>query len=256
MLESTFVHAQGVGFTTERKLWRKGAVSWSLFSERVETLGLSKRIRSGLEATVAESVAALDDRSAGYFARALPAREHWRAAASFPRLGYLDIETDGDVLADSVTVIGLFDGFETRAYVKGSNLEDIVDDCEPFEGFVTFFGGGFDLPMLRRRFPALDSVFRSRLHIDLCPALRRLGFSGGLKNIEARLGVRRIPETEGLDGMDAIRLWNAYRRGGAAGDQALRLLLAYNREDVVNLKTLLEFALPGLRRLSGIDEEP
>jgi hypothetical protein len=31
----------------------------------------------------------------------------------------------------------------------------------------------------------------------------------------------------------------------------LRLLLAYNREDVVNMKLLLEYALPRLREKAG-----
>jgi len=256
MLTATFVHAQGVGFTTERSLWRKGVKSWDVFDERARELGLSVRMRDNLLRTVEESRSALDEGSAMYFAHALPSREHWRAASAFPKLGYLDIETDGGYNTDSITTIGISDGFEYRTFLKGRNLAQFVDDCAQYDGFVTFFGAGFDLPMLRRRFPALESVFRDRLHIDLCPALRRLGYSGGLKSIEAQLGIRRVPEAEGLDGMDAVRLWGIYRRGGAGADEALRLLIAYNREDVINMKTLLEFALPGLRQISGIDAEP
>ena len=44
--------------------------------------------------------------------------------------------------------------------------------------------------------------------------------------------------------MDAVRLWRAYRRGNAHSEDALRLLHAYNEEDVVNMKRLLEIALP------------
>jgi uncharacterized protein YprB with RNaseH-like and TPR domain len=80
--------------------------------------------------------------------------------------------------------------------------------------------------------------------------LRRLGYKGGLKNVEAQLGIERLPETQGLDGRDAIRLWWQWRDYGS--ERALELLLSYNREDVVNLLPLLEFAY---RKLWTMAEE-
>jgi uncharacterized protein YprB with RNaseH-like and TPR domain len=253
MLTATFVHAQGVGFATERGLWDKGARSWTGFLDRKDGLGLSRRLRESLVTTVEASAAAHERGDIGYFARAISQREHWRATAEYPSLGYLDIETDGGIGADSVTVIGLSDGFDCKTYIKGEDLNDFPADCLAYEGFVTFFGAGFDIPMLKRRFPSLEPVFRDRFHIDLCPTLRRLGFRGGLKSIERQLGISRVPEADGLDGMDAVRLWQAYTYGGRDAEEALRLLVAYNREDVVNMKTLLDFALPKLRIDSGFD---
>jgi uncharacterized protein YprB with RNaseH-like and TPR domain len=116
---------------------------------------------------------------------------------------------------------------------------------------VTFFGTGFDLPFLKRRFPVLESVFADRLHIDLCPMLKRLGHTGGLKRIEQELKISRVPETDGLSGMDAVRLWRAFRRGGRGADEARSLLLAYNREDVINMQTLLNYARPRLEAKAG-----
>jgi uncharacterized protein YprB with RNaseH-like and TPR domain len=150
-----------------------------------------------------------------------------------------------------VTLIGLGDGFDTRIYVKGIDLAAFAYECQDYDGFVTFFGGGFDLPMLQRRFPVLTNVFANRLHIDLCPLLRRLGYRGGLKSIERQLNINRVPETEGLSGLDAVRLWSIYERNGRGADEALRLLMAYNREDVVNMKLLLDIALPKLIAESG-----
>ncbi len=50
---------------------------------------------------------------------------------------------------------------------------------------------------------------------------------------------RKIPrQTEGLSGFDAIRLWWRYQ--DYYDDDALDLLLQYNKEDVINLKTLRE----------------
>jgi uncharacterized protein YprB with RNaseH-like and TPR domain len=109
---------------------------------------------------------------------------------------------------------------------------------------VTFFGTGFDLPMLSRRFP--DLAF-DQLHVDLCHALRRLGYRGGLKKVEVDLGLVRAPETRGLSGWDAVRLWREHRAGSR---EALELLLAYNREDVLNMRELLAIAYNGLREMT------
>jgi uncharacterized protein YprB with RNaseH-like and TPR domain len=57
---------------------------------------------------------------------------------------------------------------------------------------------------------------------------------GGLKRMEERFGIVRA--TRGMNGWDALQLW---ARHETAGDQdALRLLLEYNREDVMNLVQL------------------
>jgi uncharacterized protein YprB with RNaseH-like and TPR domain len=214
------------------------------------------RQREALKRTVEDSLSSLDARRVDYFAQVIARKEQWRAASHFPALGYLDIETDGGFGAHSVTVIGLYDGCEMRAYWNGHNLAQFAYDCQEFDGFVTFFGTGFDLPFLRRRFPVLDNVFADRLHIDLCPLLKRLGHSGGLKRIEEKLRIPRVPESEGLSGNDAVRLWRHWQRGGKNADDALRLLLAYNREDCVNMKLLLDYALPKMHEATGFPAMP
>jgi len=247
MLTATFIHAPGVGQTTERSLWQQGAISWDRFQHLGSELKITPRSRVALTDTVGASLEHYGARNVSYFARTLPKREHWRGLSAFgEKVGFLDIETDGGFEAQSVTVIGLYDGHETHTYIKGKNLEQFADDCREFDTFVTFYGGGFDIPFLVRRFPRLQSVFADRLHVDLCPLLKRVGHRGGLKSIEHQLGIARVSETDGMDGTDAIRLWRIYRSGGLQSEEALRLLLAYNREDIVNLKYLLEYALPKL----------
>jgi len=44
-----------------------------------------------------------------------------------------------------------------------------------------------------------------------------------------------------MDGFDAVRLWRHYEKGDR---EALDLLLKYNREDIVNLKTIIELTYP------------
>ena len=52
------------------------------------------------------------------------------------------------------------------------------------------------------------------------------------------MGILRSEATRGLDGWDAVRLWQAYLGGS---QEALDLLVAYNAEDVRHLKPLMEF---------------
>ena len=251
MLTATFIHAPGVGPATEQALWAQGVSSWQEYQEQASTLRLPPRHKIALARTVEDSLLALEDERTEYFARTLPKREHWRAASHFSKIGFLDIETNGGMSADSITLIGLYDGLEMHAYVKGENLAQFAYESQDYDGFVTFFGTGFDLPMLKRRFPVLESVFADRFHVDLCPLLKRLGHTGGLKKIEQTLGIARVPETDGLSGMDAVRLWRAYRKGGRGADDARRLLLAYNKEDVVNMELLLRYAVPRLQAQAG-----
>jgi uncharacterized protein YprB with RNaseH-like and TPR domain len=54
--------------------------------------------------------------------------------------------------------------------------------------------------------------------------------------VEEQLGIHRA--SKGIDGLEAMRLWERFRL--YADEEALRILLEYNREDVVNLITLEE----------------
>ena len=72
-----------------------------------------------------------------------------------------------------------------------------------------------------------------------------------MKSIEDRLGIERQEIAQGLTGMDAIILWDQHMRGNKT---ALKRLLAYNEEDVVNMQTLLNWAMPRMTRDTfGID---
>jgi uncharacterized protein YprB with RNaseH-like and TPR domain len=250
MLERTFVHVQGIGYSTERRLWAQGAEHWEHFLADPAAFRVPKPRLPLLLDTVSRSPAALGRGDYRFFRDRLKPRDHWRALHAFPgRVAYLDIETDGGTDFDNVTVIGLYDGRELRQFVRGENLLAFEEALDDVALLVTFYGGGFDIPVLRRAFPRLKF---DQLHLDLCPTLRRLGFGGGLKSVEYQLGIYRSPETTGLSGWDAVRLWREYRRGN---EESLRTLLAYNAEDVVNMAPLAEIAYDGLcRRLQEAEE--
>ncbi len=88
-------------------------------------------------------------------------------------------------------------------------------------------------------------------HFDLCFGAKKVGLTGGLKRIEAEIGIVREDDTVGIDGYEAVLLWQRARRGDSS---ALDLLVRYNREDTVNLMELAAVVYPRLRASTGIEE--
>lgn len=237
MLRSTFLLIDGIGPTTERSLWQQGYSDWAHLLANLNEARLGTASRDDAKRCLELAELMLSEGNHQYFQKKLGLAEAWRAWSHFrPKTVYLDIETDGGMRGESVTLIGLYDGENFRALRKGENIEEFVDIVSHFSMIVTFFGAGFDIPMLQRRFWNLNL---DHIHLDLCPTLKRLGYRGGLKKIERQVGITRCEDADGLSGMDAVRLWNAYQRGDEA---ALQTLIAYNREDVVNLEKLAEIA--------------
>ncbi len=237
MLTSTFVHCRGVGSQTEQSLWRQGATHWDTYLDDVDRWQVHPSRRASLELGLDKSQRALDAGEFQYFGLTLPPSERWRSYPEFrDGIGYLDIETDGGVEAESITMVGLYFEHKFQVFIKGENLGSFPDAVERCSVLVTYFGTGFDIPMLKKAFPQLPF---DQIHIDLCPTLRRLGLRGGLKSVEEQLGISRASETQGLSGWDAVHLWRQYLRGN---DGALDTLIAYNREDCVNLEFLMAHA--------------
>jgi uncharacterized protein YprB with RNaseH-like and TPR domain len=243
LLEATFLHVQGVGRTTEQKLWQAGAHDWDTYLAQPDSRWpLTRAQRALLTPTILESKTKLAQEAFPWFAERLPAGEHWRAIPAFGhRLAFVDIETTGGMNPDDLTSVGIYNGYHLQQFVKGINLAEVPSALEDAAVIVTFFGTGFDMPFLRRSFPAMSLP---QMHVDLCFLLKRLGYRGGLKQIETQLGIRRPQGTAGLSGWDAVRLWREYRRGRKS---SLDTLLAYNADDVRNMAELLAI---GYRRMA------
>lgn len=243
MLTRTFCHVPGLGAHTERELWRQGCTSWAKFLAAPADFSVGGCDRAMVADEIQKSVEALEAGHHQFFQKALGTREAWRAWPEFRRRClYLDIETDGGMSGDSITCVGLYDGKAFRCLVAGEDLALFPDLVSYYGLIVTFFGTGFDLPMLRRAF---HNFHQDQIHLDLCPTLKRVGYRGGLKKIEKQLGIERPGATDGLDGRDAIRLWRMYQHGDRS---ALDTLIAYNQEDVVNMERLAEIAYDKLAR--------
>ena len=105
---------------------------------------------------------------------------------------------------------------------------------------MTFNGAGFDLRFLRSAFPG---IALPPIHIDLRWVSRKLGFKGGLKEVEKCFGLERKASVAEVTGYDATVLWAQYLRGDKA---ALEKLIEYNTADVVHLKAIMEICYDDL----------
>jgi len=240
MLTSTYIHIPRIGRTIEHRIWSCGVRSWSEFAEHQDKIPISAARKTTILAGIDESVQRLNACDARFFAQSLPKSEHWRAYSDFKdKIAFVDIETTGlSQNYDCMTVVGIYDGKNVKTFVRGIDLDDIVCEFAKYDLLVTYNGARFDLPFIKHKYPEIEF---DQLHIDLMYPLRRIGYTGGLKAIERALGVTRSEDTTGITGFDAVRLWHEYERGSA---DALELLLAYNREDIVNLETIIELTHP------------
>ncbi|MFW5704870.1 MAG: ribonuclease H-like domain-containing protein [Nanoarchaeota archaeon] len=154
-----------------------------------------------------------------------------------PKIGYIDIETTG-LSRDyhEITVIGIYDEEGPRTYINGVDMHDALPHLEQFDIVVTFNGKCFDIPFVQ----TISGKEYDFIHLDLRYLLKELGLAGGLKKIEKALGISRAEEVADVDGREAVRLWHQYKKGDY---MALDKLLKYNREDIINLKILLNYYL-------------
>lgn len=236
MLTQSFVHLPQVGRVTESEIWGAGIADWDDFVNASE---LPPRIRgraARLRALARCAQERYERRNTGYFNGVLPIKERWRMYADFrERAAFLDIETTGlSAEHGIITLIGVLDSAGYTAYVYDENLADFREALERYELIVTFNGATFDLPFIEHHF---GRIFGGVAHLDLRFPLKRAGFSGGLKAIEAQAQVGRPSDLSALNGYDAVRLWRMWRRGS---DEARQTLVRYNAEDVASLPALAE----------------
>lgn len=243
MLRSTFLHLPGIGAAAEAQLWRDGARDWADLRRIANLPGVPPDRRDAIDRALDESEVALERRDAEWFCRRMPHAEQWRLYPEFRDLtAFLDIETTALTPQEGiVTVVGVHGGGATRAFIAFDDLEELPAYLQRYRIVVTFNGLLFDLPFLEARFPYIRFP---PAHIDLRFLLRRLGITGGLKRIEKELGLGDRSGVEGIEGVDAVRLWEEARRGVPG---SLAKLVEYNRADAVNLEPLLDF---GVRELS------
>ena len=174
----------------------------------------------------------------------------WQLYLYFPsQVLFLDIETEGlSKERNDITLIGIYKNGVYRPFIKDINLEKSIKFLESTPIWITFGGDNFDIPFIKKKFPFLQTPL---VHLDLFFLTRRIGLKGGLKKIEKALGISR--ETDGLNGYDAVKLWKKWVE--CKDKKALQKLIVYNREDVVNLKKIMNYVVKKLHRSGGRNYE-
>lgn len=230
-IENSFIPVRGVGTKTERRLWEHGITHWDDFDGSVVGDTTAERIYDFLD----EAAPRLADGDARYFDSTFPSKERWRLYENFrDSTCFFDIETTGlDAARNDVTTVTFHRGGETTTLVQGDNLtaDALHEQFDPADLIVTFNGKRFDVPFLEQSFDLAIDV----PHVDLMYPCKRLGLTGGLKQVEKDVGIDR--DRPDLSGRDAVRLWRQYERGD---DDALDTLVSYNRDDTENLRTLMD----------------
>ena len=153
---------------------------------------------------------------------------------------YLDIETTGlSAFSGAITVVGIYlcNKMDTSfVQLVGHDITSytLLEALEGVDIIYTYNGHRFDLPFINVQLGVnLEEMFT---HHDLMYDCWRCNLRGGFKAVERQLGIsRNLVE---VDGRVAVRLW--WRYVDSFDLEALDTLLAYNKEDVVNLKELKE----------------
>ncbi|MFA6888451.1 MAG: ribonuclease H-like domain-containing protein [Candidatus Woesearchaeota archaeon] len=238
MIKNSFIFLDKISQASEKKLWQQKILHWDDFvgTKNIQSIGNARKVLYDQQIAVAHK--ALQQNDAVRLSKLFPKSEHWRLYDMFKdETCYLDIETSG--YYGDITVVGIYDGRETKTMVKGKNLDPHVlkNLLQQYKMIISFNGSSFDLPIINKYYP---NTIPDMVHIDLRHVLAKLGFSGGLKKIEKQLGIKRAEEVSDIKGSDAVYLWNMYKATGK--ENYLELLVKYNEEDIVNLKPLAEFA--------------
>jgi uncharacterized protein YprB with RNaseH-like and TPR domain len=245
MLEHSFIHLSDHGPAKERKLWEQGIRTWDKYLDNFSSCHLYRYHCK----KIARSKHALRNNDPEFFAHSLASRECWRAFPHFEKIAYLDIETTGlGKGRDYTTVVGIFNGSKTKTFIHGENLDDLHAELGKYEMVVTFNGAQFDIPFLKND---LTGIKIPKLHVDLRWVLASLDVTGGLKRIEEKFGFEREDDLKGLNGYDAVKLWQRYKKNN--DKDALDVLVRYNAADISNLEKLMKWAYKEKRKETGFD---
>ena len=233
MIRQCFSLFDGVGPKREQAIRAAGISHWQDFLDSGGVPGVSDRLYGSVAQQIRKWSAALDQPNLSFLADAVPRAGHWTLFDELrDSVRYLDIETTGlSPGHHHVTVVGLYDGQQYQALVRGQGLsaEALREALTGCKLLISYYGTVFDVPFLRVAFPQVNWNLP---HFDLCFAGRKVGLTGGLKMVERTLGIARGNAIAEVDGFEAVRLWRAYERGNP---KALTRLVDYNEADTRNL---------------------
>lgn len=235
MIRQSFIFLPKLTRNAEQRIWNHGIKDWNSFIDAKNIPRISQFNKLAYDKHLKNASKALLDYDSSFFnnmssADAIRLYDFFKDDAVF-----LDIETTS--YHGDITVVGLYDNFETKSFVKGFSLDKNIlkKQLSKYKLIVTFNGASFDLPVIRKYF---GNILPNVPHLDLRHACRRIDLTGGLKLIEKEVGIKRPDNLSTLGGDDAVWLWKAWKASGEK--RYLDTLVAYNEEDIVNLKPLAD----------------
>jgi len=163
------------------------------------------------------------------------------------RVVFLDIETTGlSHYYDEITIVGWSIGGKSYTLIKGDNPSELISSLLKANAIVTFNGIRFDQRFLKQEFPEIRIP---PVHIDLMYLCRRVGLTGGQKNIENELALNFRETLKDVDGFAAVLLWHEFLRGDMS---SLEKLIRYNRADIAAMGAILDLTLGKLKYEHGL----
>jgi hypothetical protein len=151
---------------------------------------------------------------------------------------YIDIETTGlSWYGSDLTVIGVALERGERCQIvqlleNTLSEKNLLAALKNADELYSYNGSRFDLPFIEAKLGVnLKECFS---HTDLMYDCWRCNLKGGLKAVERKLGIDR--KLHNINGYMAVRLWYEYVNNKNL--RALKTLLEYNREDILNLGIL------------------
>lgn len=252
MIRKSFIFLDGINKKTEQNIWAQGIKDWNDFLNVDKIHGISKKRKLFYNQQILYASANLYASKTNYFSDKIPTIETWRLYNFFKDdVVFLDIEAS-NVDNGFITVIGLFDGINTKIMIKDVNLDYKVlkSELSKYKLIITFNGSSFDLPFIKKRYNFLSDV----PHIDLRHLCAKLGYTGGLKKIEKEMGIGRENKiVVRMRGGDPFTLWKMFKASG--DDYYLNLLVEYNEEDVINLKKIMDYCYVKMEEKMGCLEK-
>lgn len=235
MITEALRHCRGVGRVRLEQLHALGVRSWH------DAVAEPERIPAAVRQQVVQEcdrcLQALADSDIRYFLDRFCPQDKWRILAEYPgHASFFDIETTGLEYDDTITVIVCWHQDRLHTFVEHENLDEFLDLLDSIPLLVSFNGSSFDVPRLLEGFhiPELPCP-----HLDLRWPCYHRGFSGGLKQVAARLGISRPADLQDVAGDEAVRLWSMWRH--QQNQTAREQLIRYCAADVLLLRPVAQY---------------
>ena len=227
MITNSFIFLPGIKTKTEQNIWNQNIKDWNDFLQTKEVKGISSKRKIFFNGLIKSAKEAYLNEDLEWFIKNWPSSETWRLYDYFKdECCYIDIEGD-------INIIGIYDGYETRTMIRKINMDISLlrKELSKYKLVITYNGGAYDLPKLKKYF----NLFHDKIHIDLKTICRRVNLTGGLKNIEKMLKIKRAPHLYG----SAASCYRAFLASGRR--EFLEGLVEYNEQDCISLKPIMKY---------------